>query len=329
MLINGEKWACEACIRGHRAASCSHSERPLIIINKKGRPVSQCLHCRSLRESRSAHVKCGCGNTNRAKNDSDTQNSYPQCNCARGERCVCALKKGPFPELVPKPSRPHSPVHEEGRNTLAQPESMVAALHEDYPRYPGQFNLIQMGPSASAPEFEISDQHTGLQINSAEDSLPANSVISPADLSSFTDLSSAMAPDYSAPTALDNLSVHQTVVGDLDLNMSLLPAVNFPIMTASAGSMNNIDSENLYREDMFTSTNTRFTPGLTGADSYTTYWEGLHPDLFSIGNTQLLDYVPHDFAPYDLCFPALLLPNSTGDVEELEASSNHGNEGIS
>jgi hypothetical protein len=36
-------------------------DRPLQHINKKGRPVSQCQHCRSMRKSRSAHTKCDCG----------------------------------------------------------------------------------------------------------------------------------------------------------------------------------------------------------------------------------------------------------------------------
>ena len=36
-------------------------DRPLQHINKKGRPVSQCAHCRAMRKSRSAHVKCDCG----------------------------------------------------------------------------------------------------------------------------------------------------------------------------------------------------------------------------------------------------------------------------
>ncbi|GLA78946.1 hypothetical protein AtubIFM55763_001111 [Aspergillus tubingensis] len=124
-----------------------------------------------------------------------------------------------------------------------------------------------------------------------------------------------MAPDYSAPTALDNFPVSQTEAEDLNLDMSSFPAVDFPIITASSGSMNDIDSENLYGEDMLASTYTQSTPGLTGADSYTADWEGLHPDLFGISNTQLLDYMPHDFAPYDLRFPALLLPNGTGDVK--------------
>lgn len=103
---------------------------------------------------------------------------------------------------------------------------------------------------------------------------------------------------------------------NLDLDMSSFPAVDFPIITTSAGSINDINSENLCREDMFTSTYTQSTPGLTGADSYTADWEGLYPDLFGISNAQLLDYMPHDFAPYDLRFPAL---NGTGDVEKTRS----------
>lgn len=38
-----------------------HPDRPLQHINKKGRPVSQCQHCRAMRKSRSAHIKCDCG----------------------------------------------------------------------------------------------------------------------------------------------------------------------------------------------------------------------------------------------------------------------------
>lgn len=41
-------------------AECA-TDRPLTHINKKGRPVSQCPHCRGLRKSRTTHVRCGCG----------------------------------------------------------------------------------------------------------------------------------------------------------------------------------------------------------------------------------------------------------------------------
>ncbi|KAJ6093446.1 hypothetical protein N7486_008735 [Penicillium sp. IBT 16267x] len=47
MLIDGQKWACEACIRGHRVSSCKHHDRPLIRIKRKGRPFATCLICQA------------------------------------------------------------------------------------------------------------------------------------------------------------------------------------------------------------------------------------------------------------------------------------------
>jgi hypothetical protein len=40
MLIKGEKYACEACVRGHRVSNCQHSDRPLQHINKKVHQIS-------------------------------------------------------------------------------------------------------------------------------------------------------------------------------------------------------------------------------------------------------------------------------------------------
>ena len=38
MLINGEKFACEACVRGHRVSSCHHSGNtpllPLVLVHQ-------------------------------------------------------------------------------------------------------------------------------------------------------------------------------------------------------------------------------------------------------------------------------------------------------
>ena len=50
----------ETCIKGHRSSSCRHTDRPLFEIKKKGRPVTQCEHCRELRKTRQIHVKCVC-----------------------------------------------------------------------------------------------------------------------------------------------------------------------------------------------------------------------------------------------------------------------------
>ncbi|KAJ5155330.1 hypothetical protein N7492_008133 [Penicillium capsulatum] len=67
MLIEGQKWACEACIRGHRVTSCKHHDRPLIRIKRKGRPFATCTICHATpcaapvehsRQKRDAELKC-------------------------------------------------------------------------------------------------------------------------------------------------------------------------------------------------------------------------------------------------------------------------------
>lgn len=60
VLISDKKYACEACIKGHRSSACKHTDRPLFEIKKKGRPITQCEHCRELRKTKQVHVKCMC-----------------------------------------------------------------------------------------------------------------------------------------------------------------------------------------------------------------------------------------------------------------------------
>ncbi|EKM56751.1 uncharacterized protein PHACADRAFT_254049 [Phanerochaete carnosa HHB-10118-sp] len=60
VLVGDKKYACETCIKGHRSSNCKHVDRPLYEIKKKGRPVTQCDHCRELRKTKQVHVKCIC-----------------------------------------------------------------------------------------------------------------------------------------------------------------------------------------------------------------------------------------------------------------------------
>ncbi|KAJ2717193.1 copper-binding transcription factor [Coemansia spiralis] len=62
IIISGQKFACDQCVRGHRASNCNHTDRALNPIKRKGRPPSQCDSCRTLRLTRKAHVKCECQN---------------------------------------------------------------------------------------------------------------------------------------------------------------------------------------------------------------------------------------------------------------------------
>lgn len=63
ILIEGVKYACERCIRGHRATKCSHSDQPLVVIKNKGRPSTVCDYCKALRHNRNSHPEgsCTCG----------------------------------------------------------------------------------------------------------------------------------------------------------------------------------------------------------------------------------------------------------------------------
>ncbi|KAG8904872.1 hypothetical protein FRB99_001039 [Tulasnella sp. 403] len=60
VFIDNKKLACATCIKGHRSTSCNHTDRALYLIRAKGRPVSQCDHCRELRKTKQVHVKCEC-----------------------------------------------------------------------------------------------------------------------------------------------------------------------------------------------------------------------------------------------------------------------------
>lgn len=84
MIVSGTKHACATCIRGHRSSSCTHADRPLFEIRKKGRPVSQCPHCRDLRKIKSCHTRCECGET------SAEQSKSSKCKCHSGQPCSCA-----------------------------------------------------------------------------------------------------------------------------------------------------------------------------------------------------------------------------------------------
>ncbi|CDS00170.1 uncharacterized protein SPSC_01354 [Sporisorium scitamineum] len=63
VTATGVKYACAACIRGHRTSSCTHkdgSKGPLYPIRSKGRPPTQCEVCRKKRKESGRHVRCDC-----------------------------------------------------------------------------------------------------------------------------------------------------------------------------------------------------------------------------------------------------------------------------
>lgn len=119
VLIDGKKFACAACVKGHRSSSCAHTDRMLVEIGKKGRPPTQCAHCRELRRISKVHSKCVCGNkpSKQPRNpvvlpnglnssvasspnlsfedpSSVTQPINP-CSCSSGGQCCCSAPAHP------------------------------------------------------------------------------------------------------------------------------------------------------------------------------------------------------------------------------------------
>ncbi|KAI5885637.1 uncharacterized protein SCHCODRAFT_02643959 [Schizophyllum commune H4-8] len=142
VLVNNIKYACGTCIKGHRSSTCKHSDRPLFEIKRKGRPVTQCEHCRELRKTKQVHVKCVCekeGEVGCAKSGlskaleqpafpnglpealgasatlgvaADRTSAEPEhreevkSSCKSGSQCDCCVPRAPKAKVkVPKPLR--------------------------------------------------------------------------------------------------------------------------------------------------------------------------------------------------------------------------------
>jgi hypothetical protein len=107
-------------------SGCTHTDRELTLVPKKGRPITQCAHCRQERKKRSAHVGCECGDVQKPHHpkekcihlreaeeraklgfhsdhplDSIEQNAAhlaaaakeQGCCCPHGGKCTCAMLK--------------------------------------------------------------------------------------------------------------------------------------------------------------------------------------------------------------------------------------------
>ncbi|KAI5464693.1 hypothetical protein BGZ63DRAFT_412215 [Mariannaea sp. PMI_226] len=88
-LINGQKMACEPCIRGHRSTKCTHAnERLMVPVRKPGRPLSTCPHpasrpcsCTQVTAAIPRKQKCHCGTKSaesaKVKNENGESSKLP------------------------------------------------------------------------------------------------------------------------------------------------------------------------------------------------------------------------------------------------------------
>lgn len=91
--------ACAPCIRGHRSTSCQHTDRNLLEVRKKGRPMSQCDHCRDLRKVKQVHVRCKCkpdeseAPKRKGKGKKANVGDQAPCTCDATGVCNCATPR--------------------------------------------------------------------------------------------------------------------------------------------------------------------------------------------------------------------------------------------
>ncbi|CUS22673.1 LAQU0S06e03400g1_1 [Lachancea quebecensis] len=103
VLVNGIKYACERCIRGHRVTTCNHTDQPLMMIKPKGRPSTTCAHCKELRKNKNANPTggCTCGRqqkkrlAQKAKEEAraKAKSKDESCRCIETDKCTCHARR--------------------------------------------------------------------------------------------------------------------------------------------------------------------------------------------------------------------------------------------
>lgn len=99
ILVDGEKYACVQCIRGHRSSTCKHTLRPLVQVRSRGRPSLNSGHRIAVTESELVMTKDQVilqADLDKDKEDGDQQPvEKPVSSC-------CAKKQQPVVKEVPK-----------------------------------------------------------------------------------------------------------------------------------------------------------------------------------------------------------------------------------
>ncbi|KAJ6787537.1 hypothetical protein PWT90_02792 [Aphanocladium album] len=136
-LINGQKMACEPCIRGHRSTKCNHAnDRLMVPVRKPGRPLSSCPH--------PASRPCSCAAVTAAIPKKQTCRCGPSSSQPAGAEKVKKESESNGSSLPTSPSRstPNVPfrVQKPSKTTSRKQSVDVAGLER---MDANQLNIIQ------------------------------------------------------------------------------------------------------------------------------------------------------------------------------------------
>lgn len=144
VLINGVKYACERCIRGHRVTTCTHTDQPLMMIKPKGRPSTQCPHCKEQRRIRNSHVNCNCSKKLNNKKQHD-----PDCPCHVTGECTCCTKNK---KLSKKKDKEKEKEKGKGKDTDIDP--IPSTSEKQVKRKPTKNSTKQSSENLTSPGFK-------------------------------------------------------------------------------------------------------------------------------------------------------------------------------
>ncbi|KAL9038597.1 MAG: hypothetical protein Q9214_005213 [Letrouitia sp. 1 TL-2023] len=344
MLIEGEKYACEACVRGHRVSNCQHSDRPLIHINKKGRPVSQCPHCRGLRKARASHVKCECGEKPHAKEECTDRGSQSKhgdnkadsipvarpleaqsCCCSHGSRCTCALKKEyleSVPEVgLPKPSPPLSLASKKPRLPTNNSDSL---MHFANGHHKPVHKLNDAHNKLGAPyKIPIPHSISGNQdlAQRSSDSLPLVKTLDQAPPHLRDSISSAhrearqVRSEHGSPKPRTSQMSNHGLPSPLDLSYPSFPDINFsPMADQFSGSYppsRRFDTYFAAQDEA-----PAHSPGISmPAEDWSTFDPPIGHGAYSTGYNQPASYATFD--PNNTNQPGVM-NSPSGDVSDID-----------
>lgn len=189
VLLNGIKYACERCIRGHRVSSCTHTDKPLTMIKRKGRPASQCDHCREQRKAKNVHTQCDC-----SKRGKSPGQHFASCLCHKNSHCTCvskdkkaAVKKKPEPSTPDPHVQPRATLPPHAKLQLNSPDFLIEDISLPFGTENGLLDYLSSLNLASGVESMSNDAESERQTEFYSSQQDLNPVISEGDLGELTE----------------------------------------------------------------------------------------------------------------------------------------------
>ena len=284
--------------------------------------MSQCAHCRTLRKSRSAHVRCDCGGEkahHKSACTHDGDSSSDNCGCSHGGRCSCAVKKEHLDPVRESDSdEPASiSVRRRPRALTAQSESGPTIFTNGHHKPSHKHNTMahKCGLPYVVPRAAHGSSPTSLA-NRSVDSLPHTSTIDALHSESLIKDSMVSAQqeqrmvksEHGSPAQCPNTNVEQ-------LN-GLLPPLDLSNMT-DYNFMQNFDGLSGVQDQE----QPLFSAGLSAASIDWSHYDGLGfnsngDDFAPSSYSQAPSFTGFDFTNVDQ--PALTTTSTSGEISEVE-----------